>query len=153
MHTYKDLQMALNYMKRWLTSLSTKHKTALKYHVSPIRLEKFKSLITYSFGEIKLKYTLSWIVGDKTRLHYYSGAYLAISSKITQCICCCCLVAKVCLTLRPHGLQPSKILCPWDFPGKNTGVGCHFLLQGVFSTQGSNPRLLHWQVNSLPLNH
>ena len=43
-----------------------------------------------------------------------------------------------------HGLQPAKLLCPWDFPGKNTGVGCHFLLQGIFSTQGSNQRLLHW---------
>ena len=29
----------------------------------------------------------------------------------------------------PHGLQPTRLLCPWDFPGKNTGVGCHFLLQ------------------------
>ena len=45
------------------------------------------------------------------------------------------------------------LLCPWDFPGKNTGVGCHFLLQGIFPTQGSNPCLLHWQVNSFPLSH
>ena len=37
-------------------------------------------------------------------------------------------------SLWPHGLQPSKLLCPWDFPGKNTGVGCHFLLQGIFPT-------------------
>ena len=45
---------------------------------------------------------------------------------------------------------------PWDFPGENTGVGCHFLLQGIFSTQGSNPHLLrvwHWQADSLPLCH
>ena len=45
------------------------------------------------------------------------------------------------------------LLCSWDFPGKNTGVGCHFLLQGIFLTQGSNPHLLHllyWQVDSLP---
>ena len=42
---------------------------------------------------------------------------------------------------------------PWDFPGKNTGVGDHFLLQGIFPTQGSNPCLLHWQVGSLPLSH
>ena len=34
-------------------------------------------------------------------------------------------------------------LCPWDSPGKNTGVGCHFLLQGIFPTQESNPGLLH----------
>ena len=34
-----------------------------------------------------------------------------------------------CPTLRPHGLQPTRLLRPWDSPGKNTGVGCHFLLQ------------------------
>ena len=40
----------------------------------------------------------------------------------------------------------SRLLCPWDFPGKNTGVGCHFHLQGLFPTQGLNPCLLHWQA-------
>ena len=45
------------------------------------------------------------------------------------------------------------LLCPWDSPGKNTGVGCHFLLQGIFLTQGSNLHLLHWQVESLPVNY
>ena len=43
--------------------------------------------------------------------------------------------------------------CPWYFLGKNTGVGCHFPLQGIFLTQGSNSCLLHWQVYSLPLSH
>ena len=41
------------------------------------------------------------------------------------------------------------VCCPWDFPGKNTGMGCHFLLQGIFQTQRSNPsllHLLHWQA-------
>ena len=42
----------------------------------------------------------------------------------------CCLVTKSCPTLlQPHGLQPARLLHPWDFPDKNTGVGCHFLLQ------------------------
>ena len=45
-----------------------------------------------------------------------------------------------CLTLKPHG--PTRLLCPWDSPGKNTGVGCCFLLQGLFPTQGSNPASL-----------
>ena len=40
-------------------------------------------------------------------------------------------------------LQPSGLLCPWDFSGKNTGVGCHLLLQGIFPNQGSNPSLLY----------
>ena len=56
-------------------------------------------------------------------------------------------------SLHPNGLYPARFLCPWDFPGKNTGVGCHFLLQGIFLTQGSNPCLLHWQADSLPLSH
>ena len=57
-------------------------------------------------------------------------------------------------SLRPHGLEPSRLLCPWNFPGKNTGAGCHFLLQRIFFTQGSNLRLLHlphWQAAILPL--
>ena len=45
--------------------------------------------------------------------------------------------------LRPHGLQPVRPLCPQDFPGKNIGVGCHALLQGIFPTQESNLHLLH----------
>ena len=44
--------------------------------------------------------------------------------------CCCCQVASVVSdSVRPHGLQPNRLLRPWDSPGKNTGVGCHFLLQ------------------------
>ena len=46
-------------------------------------------------------------------------------------------------SLRPHGLRPARLLCPWDSPGKNTGVDCHSLFQRIFPTQGSNPGLLH----------
>ena len=57
-------------------------------------------------------------------------------------------------SLWPSGLQPSRLLCPWGSSGKNTGVGCHALLQGIFLTQGLNLRLfrlLHWQAGSLSL--
>ena len=58
-------------------------------------------------------------------------------------------------SVRTRGLWPVSLLCPWDFPGrKNTGVGCHFLLLGILSTQGSNPHLLcllHGQADSLLL--
>jgi len=50
--------------------------------------------------------------------------------------------------------NPARLLCPWSYPSKNTGVGYHFLLQGIFLTQGSNLHLLHllhWQEDSLPL--
>ena len=45
-------------------------------------------------------------------------------------------------SLRPNGLQPTRLLFPWDSPGKNTGVGCHVLLQGIFPTQEPNLGLI-----------
>ena len=56
-------------------------------------------------------------------------------------------------SLGPHGLYLALLLCPWDFPAKNTGVGCHFLLQGIFLTRGSKPTSPAWQADSLPLSH
>ena len=56
-----------------------------------------------------------------------------------------------CPTVRPRRRQPTRLPRPWDSPGKNTGVGCHSLLQGIFPIQGSNPgllHLLHWQADS-----
>ena len=44
------------------------------------------------------------------------------------------------------------LLCPWDSPDKNSRMGCHFLIQGIFPTLGLNLCLLHWQVSSLPLS-
>ena len=71
---------------------------------------------------------------------------------------CPTLIVSNCLW--PHGLfvtpSPARLHCLWDFWGKNTGVGSHAFLQGIFSTQGLNPcllSLLHWQAESLPLNH
>ena len=69
------------------------------------------------------------------------------------CFYCCFRHSLMSDSLGPHGLQPSRLLCPLDFPGMNTGVGCHFFLQGIFLTQGSNPHLLHWQTDSLPWSH
>ena len=63
-----------------------------------------------------------------------------------------CSVASV----MSDSLRPPRLLCPWGFPGKNTGVGCHFLLQGILLAQGLNSCLLcflHWQGNSLLLCH
>ena len=53
----------------------------------------------------------------------------------------------------PHRLWPARLLCPWDSPGRNTGVGCHALLQGIFPTQGSNPGLPHCGQILYPLSH
>ena len=54
--------------------------------------------------------------------------------------CCCCWVAKLCLTLlQPHGLYAARLFCPWDFPGKNIGVGCHFPSPGDLPGPGIEP--------------
>ena len=76
-----------------------------------------------------------------------------IHSILSWCLVMCSVISD---SLCPHGLQPATLLCPWNFPGKNTGVGCHFLLQGIFPTQVLNHCLLHllpWQAGSLPLSH
>ena len=57
-------------------------------------------------------------------------------------------------SLQPYGLQAARLLCPWDSPGKNTGVGCHALLQGIFPIQELNLWLLcllYWWASSLAL--
>ena len=68
-----------------------------------------------------------------------------------------CLVAQSCPTLlRCHGLQPARLLCPWDSPGKNTGMGCDALLQGISPNQETNPHLSTLspalKMDSLPLS-
>ena len=63
-------------------------------------------------------------------------------------------VTKSCPTLcDPMDYSPPGSSVHGVFPGKNTGVGCHFLLQGIFPDQGLNLHLLPWQVDSLLLNY
>ena len=70
----------------------------------------------------------------------FTGFY---SDFITLLLCSCSAGPTL---LQLHVLQPARLLCPWDFPGKKTGVSCPFPLQGIFPTQGSNPCLLHRQA-------
>ena len=59
-------------------------------------------------------------------------ASLSLTHYIHCCCCCCCSVASVVSdSVRPHRRQPTRLPRPWDSPGKNTGVGCHFLLHCV----------------------
>ena len=57
-------------------------------------------------------------------------------------VCACALSRFSRIRLFETLWTPARLLCPWDSPGKNTGVGCHALLQGIFLTQGSNQCLL-----------
>ena len=63
-----------------------------------------------------------------------------------MCVCVCVCVysvsrSVVSSSLRPHGLYPARVFSPWDSPGKNTGVGSHFLLQGYLPYPGIEPCL------------
>ena len=66
-----------------------------------------------------------------------------------------CMLSRLVMSnsLQPRGLQPTRLLCPWKFSGKNTGVDCHALLQGIFPTQGLNPGLSHCRQILYHLNH
>ena len=68
--------------------------------------------------------------------------------------CVCAQLLQLCPTLcDPMDWQPAHSSVHGILQPTHTGVGCHFLLQGIFLTQGWNLRLLHWQVDSLPLGH
>ena len=87
-------------------------------------------------GRGPVRYTYAWFMG------------LIILKKERQRSC-----SVVSNSLRPHGLQPTRLHSPWNSPGKNTGVGCHFLLQGIFPTQGLNPGLPHSRQTLYQLSH
>ena len=74
-------------------------------------------------------------------------------SGYSVCVCVCvCVCVQLCTThYDPMDCSSTRLLCPWDFPGINTGVGSHSLLQGIFPTHGLNLRLLHrrWILYSL----
>ena len=63
------------------------------------------------------------------------------------------LLSRARLFATPWTVACTKLLRPWDIPGKSTGVGCHFLLQGIFPTQGLNPGLPHYRQTLYRLSH
>ena len=71
-----------------------------------------------------------------------------------ECMCmhvCVCSALSCAQLFATQGLLLTRFLCPWNFPDKNSGVGCFFPLQGIFSARGLNPYLqyvLHWPVDS-----
>ena len=79
-------------------------------------------------------------------LHVKWGSPYWTSNRECVCMLSCSVMS--------NSLWPIRLLCPWNSPDRNTGVGYDALLQGIFPTQGCNPsllRLLHWYVRSLPL--
>ena len=94
-------------------------------------------------------------VSANLKLTSFRGDIIELFLRKTGCQCAYS-VAKLCLTLRPRRLKPARLLCPWDFLGKNTGVGCHFLLHGLFSVLwvsffflSPRPPFFLWLISSL----
>ena len=113
---------------------------------------------TYSLFHPHLFFCFSFLLSNQLLLWFYFlslvGLFYAqlLSSWFWVCMCACSVASSrvQCFS------DPSRRLCPWNYPGKNTGMGCHFFLRGIFPTQRLKrclPCLLHWQTDSLPQCH
>ena len=92
--------------------------------------------------------TLSFRVICNIAMGNFNTRSVCVCVCVHACVLSCSVIS---CSLWPHRLQLARLLSPWNFPGKNTGLGCHFLLQGIFPTQGLKLHLLlllHWQVDS-----
>ena len=106
-------------------------------------------IICLGMGPFEVCLELSRLPGSECvfvpRLGKFSALFLP-----SRAVLICPVVSN---SLRPRGLWPTRLLCPWDSPGKNTGVGCHALLQGIFPAQGLNPGLPHCRQILYRLSH
>ena len=95
-----------------------------------------RAWVQFLVGEMR-SHKLHSMAKKEKKENLLSRTHKGIYSRVWM-HCSCCLITQSCLILcNHHGLQPTRLHCPWDFPGKNTGVSCHFLLQQL------NPSLLH----------
>ena len=125
---------------------SRKHSNFLSLHI----FQSIKSILIFlihpSFilqSMQQLLYTMSCagLWGSKVHGMWSPLTEITVSLAALQ-VCVCSVASVVSYSLRPHGPQPARLLCPWNFSVKNIGVDCHALLQGIFLTQGSNSHLL-----------
>ena len=148
------------------------HPLYFSQYLSSVEMESIQHLQCWFYFDMLVTINISFQKCSSSFLvliYYFDFSPVVSLSGYNVCVCVCVCVCTrvhmhVCMqacsvvsdSLWHHRLLPARLLCPWTSPGKNTGVGCHFLLQGVFLTLGSNPDLLpllHWQVGSLPLSH
>ena len=137
----------------------------VNFDLCKLDLNKPKSKIRYYFGYMKTynKKLLQIVVFREGRWRFgrqgqkednFHSMIFAVNFFLVMCAQ---LISHVLLFVTPRTVNCQALLSigilPWDSPGKNTGVGCHFLLQEIFLTHGLNLCLLHWQMDSLPLSH
>ena len=136
----KELQQSFGFHQQVILEFlfgSVGRKSSWIFLCSYVIYSGFLSIVSNSYPRVKHR-----MCSDTEILFTSQSVYVTY--------CCCCLVTKSCPILCDS--VDWRLLCPWDFPGKNTWVACHFFLQGTFLTQGLNPHLLHWQADSLPLS-
>ena len=95
------------------------------------------------FAPVDLCYSPSWsrYWEKMTKILLFWFSYMKIQSELNYRLTCVRACSDVYNSLRSYELMPTRLLCPWEFPGMDTGMGCHFLFQTIFPTQGSSPHL------------
>ena len=138
-HLYFETLFIVSYHKSSDFHISNYYKVILQYNykIKHLWILLFVSCYMYLFLDIfviclqGVNVCFLCFVKEQENLNYPSSCV---------CVCVCvylsCSVMSNCLWL--YGLQPTRFPCPWNSPGKNTGVGCHFLLQVIFLTQRYN---------------
>ena len=105
------------------------------WNLPPTRLACYWSWLNLSFNDFKKRIVMPTLKSDEEPYRSWKNTMHHIVKKVKS-------LSRVQLFATPWTVA-HQALCPWDSPGKNTGVGCHFLLQGIFPTQGSKPGLPH----------
>ena len=129
------------WIKEWMNTVCVYACTyELEFIEFPLLCITLWNIYTYI-----LQFPQSQMFGIHILLHSHSHCTLFMWSEVAQS----------CPTLCDpmDYMQPTRLLCPWDFPGNSTGVDCHFLLQGIFPTQGLNPGLPHCRQTLNRLSH
>ena len=124
-------------------------------HFVKVMFPNRSSLVLFSIYLIHFEISAPYTVVVKAECSGANCEEWILSLWLISYICVCVLSHSIVSdSLWPHGLSPispARLLCPWRFSSKNTAVGCHALLQGIFLTQGSNPGLPHcrWILHRL----
>ena len=132
---------------QWHSGHSYHHATNMTIYLQDFFIFPNWNSVSTHFTIIQIIWFLSLCSCDIIGYDMIDWLRIDQIQRVTVCACACQVMSKF---LWPHRLQPSRLLCPWDFSGKNPGVGCHAFLQEIFPTQGWNLHLLHQQVDSLP---